>query len=41
MIKLEKLESIRDRSEYLKFIITTEPSEGAISYEEIQRDFSG
>ncbi len=38
--QVEKLESIRDRSEYLKFIITTDPSEGAISYEEIQRDFS-
>lgn len=38
--QIEKIESIRDRAEYLKLIITTEPSEGAVSYQEIQRDFS-
>ncbi|MBI5251414.1 MAG: AMP-binding protein [Desulfomonile tiedjei] len=38
--QIEKIQSIPDRAEYLKLIITTEPSEGTVSYEEIQRDFS-
>jgi len=38
--QIDKIETIRDRAEYLKFIITTESCDGAVSYQDIQRDFS-
>jgi long-chain acyl-CoA synthetase len=38
--QIHKIETIRDREEYLKIIISTEPTDGAVSFAEIQRDFS-
>ncbi len=38
--QLPKLNSIKDLSSYIKLVITTTPSEGAVSFGEIQTDFS-
>jgi len=39
--QLVKLESLRDRTSYLRTIITTEVSEGVLSFQEIEESFSG
>ncbi len=38
--QLVKLESLRDRADYLRTVITTEVSEGALSFQEIEESFS-
>jgi long-chain acyl-CoA synthetase len=38
--QIEKIETIRDRAEYLKTIISTEQVDGAVTFDEIEKDFS-
>lgn len=38
--QITKIETIRDRKDYLKIIISTEPADDAVHFGEIQRDFS-
>jgi long-chain acyl-CoA synthetase len=38
--QLGKIEQIRDRADNIKLVVSTEPAPGAVSYEEVQRDFS-
>jgi len=38
--QVPKIETIRDRADYLKTVISTEPVDGAVLYEDVQKDFS-
>lgn len=38
--QIAKIETIRDRADYLKMVISTEPAEGVVLYDEIEKDFS-
>ena len=38
--QVEKIAGIRDRADYLTQVISTEPMEGAVPFEEIEKDFS-
>jgi long-chain acyl-CoA synthetase len=38
--QVKKLDGIKDRADYLKLIVSTEPAPGAVSFSEIQADFS-
>ncbi|MEW6532605.1 MAG: AMP-binding protein [Thermodesulfobacteriota bacterium] len=38
--QVPKLQALQDRAQYVKVIITTEPAEGAISLDDIRKDFS-
>ena len=38
--QVKKIDSIKDRADYLKLVVSTEPAPGAVSYAEIETDFS-
>lgn len=39
--QISKIESLKERADYLQIVISTEPVDGAVSFEEIEKDFSG
>jgi long-chain acyl-CoA synthetase len=39
--QISKIESLRDQADYLKLVVSTEPAEGAVSFDEIEKDFDG